>query len=111
MDKLGTYQNIITKILSEYAQLPYSHGELQRQLVIDPEGKHFLLLTLGWENRRRIHGCLVHIDIIDSKVWIQRDGIEDGITSELLAAGIPKEEIVLAFHPLDVRQYTEFAVS
>lgn len=30
---------------------------------------------------------------------------------KLLAAGIPKDKIVLAFHPPDVRKYTEFAVA
>ena len=111
MDKLAQYQEIITKILTEYAQLPYAHGELQRELVIDADKTHFLLLTLGWENKRRVHGCLVHIDIIDSKIWIQRDGIEEGITKELLAAGIPKDSIVLGFHPAHVRKHTEFAVN
>ena len=84
MDKLAQYQEIITNILTEYAQLPYAHGELQRELVIDADKTHFLLLTLGWENKRRVHGCLVHIDIIDSKIWIQRDGIEEAIHSSHL---------------------------
>ena len=35
---------------------------------------------------------------------------EYGIANELVAAGIPKDKIVLAFHPEDVRQYTDFAV-
>ena len=35
----------------------------------------------------------------------------DGITNDFLRAGIPKDKIVLAFHPPDVRPYTEFAVS
>ncbi|MHC5722687.1 MAG: element excision factor XisI family protein [Nostoc sp.] len=44
---------------------------------------------------RRIHGCLVHIDLIDGKIWIQRDGTEEGIAADLERAGIPKEHIVL----------------
>jgi len=31
------------------------------------------------ENRRRVHGCLVHIDIIEDKIWIQADGTERGL--------------------------------
>lgn len=53
-----------------------------------------------------VHSCLVHFDIIDGKVWVQRDDTEDGVTEELVAAGIPKEQIVLGFHPVDVRPYT-----
>ena len=54
---------------------------------------------------------MVHLDIIDGKIWIQRDGTEDGIATDLEAAGIPKSDIVLAFHPQRLRKYTEYAVS
>ena len=39
----------------------------------------------------------------------QYDGIEDGITDELVASGVPKDRIVLAFHPPEVRQHTGYA--
>ncbi|HBE18585.1 MAG TPA: hypothetical protein DEG17_19330 [Cyanobacteria bacterium UBA11149] len=42
----------------------------------------------------------------NDKIWIHYDGIEDGITNELVAAGVPKERIVLAFHPPQVREHT-----
>ncbi|MEH2375086.1 element excision factor XisI family protein [Nostoc sp.] len=58
-----------------------------------------------------MHGCLVHIDIINNKIWIQRDSTEYGMSNEFVNAGIPKNQIVLAFQPADIRQYTEFAVS
>jgi hypothetical protein len=51
------------------------------------------------------------VEIINNKIWIQCDNTEDGIALELVAAGIPKSDIVLAFHPPDVRKFTEFAVS
>lgn len=57
-----------------------------------------------------MHGCLVHLDIIDGKIWVQRDETEDGVTQDLVAAGIAKDKIVLAFHPADVRQYIGYAV-
>ncbi|NER33043.1 MAG: XisI protein [Oscillatoria sp. SIO1A7] len=47
--------------------------------------------------------------MVGDKIWIQRDGTEDGMATELAAAGIPKEQIVLAFHPPELRQYTEYA--
>ena len=106
-----TYRQIIEKVLTEYAQLPYAYGELKRQLIIDQAFNHYLLITLGWENKKRVHGCLVHIEIINDKIWIQRDGTEQGIANELVNAGIPKENIVLGFHPTEVRHYTEYAVS
>ena len=57
-----------------------------------------------------MHGCLVHVDIIGGKFWIQRDGTEAGIAKELEGTGVPKEHIVLAFRSPKVRQHTEYAV-
>lgn len=111
MDKLERYREIITKILQEYAAIPYSYGNLERRLILGKDNNNFVLLTLGWQNDQRVHGCLIHLEIMNEKIWIHRDGIEDGIANELLAAGIPKEEIVLDFHPPEIRQYTEYAVN
>jgi hypothetical protein len=110
MDTLNTYRQIIERILTEYAQLPYAHGDIQTQAVFDRTGDHYLLVNIGWDERR-IHGCLVHVDIIDGKFWIQRDGTEHGIARELEAAGIPKDRIVLAFRSPEIRKYTEYAVA
>ncbi|MCA1990901.1 MAG: XisI protein [Coleofasciculus sp. S288] len=111
MDTLERYREIIYKILHEYFQIPYSYGDLQRRLIVSEDHTNYLLLTLGWQQNKRVHGCLVHIEIINDKIWIHRDGTEDGIANDLVAAGIPKDRIVLAFHPPEIRPHTEFAVS
>jgi hypothetical protein len=111
MDKLAEYRQIIKNILNEYAAIPFSYGEIDQQVFVDQEENNFFLFNIGWQNKKRIHGCVVHIAIINDKIWIQQDGIEDGIANDLLAAGIPKDKIVLAFHPPNVRPYTEFAIS
>ncbi|HDN26052.1 MAG TPA: hypothetical protein ENG03_02940 [Thioploca sp.] len=49
------------------------------------------------------------MDIINDKLWIQRDDTEDGVAQELVNAGIPKDQIVLGFHPAEVRPHTEYA--
>ena len=58
-----------------------------------------------------MHGCLVHVDLIDGRFWIQRDGTEYSIAQELLDAGIPKDRIVLAFHSPAKRRLTDFAAT
>ncbi|MGB3694510.1 MAG: element excision factor XisI family protein [Spirulinaceae cyanobacterium] len=52
---------------------------------------------------------MILVEIIADKIWLHRDGTEDGIAGDLLAAGIPKQKIVLGFHHPQVRQHTEFA--
>ena len=107
---LESYRAIIERILTEYAKYPYAYGEIDRQLVFDRERDHYLLLSVGWD-KHRVHGCVVHIDLIDGKCWIQRDGTETGMARELVAAGIPKDRIVLAFKSPEIRPHTGYAVA
>ena len=111
MDTLDTYRQIIQVVLTEYTRIPYAYGQMQCRAIFDREADSYLLVTLGWHGVRRIHGCLVHIDIIEGKVWIQRDDTEYGIARELQKAGIPRQDIVLGFHSPDVRKYTGYAVA
>ena len=53
----------------------------------------------------------VYVRIRDGKFWIEEDWTEDGIATDLVRAGVPKEDIVLAFHEPKLRQYTDFAVA
>ncbi|TAE58845.1 MAG: XisI protein [Nostocales cyanobacterium] len=111
MDTLDNFRQIIKEVLIPYTQIPYSYGVIECKTVFDEENDSYLLITLGWQDHKRIHGCLVHLDIIDGKIWVQRDDTEDGVTYELEAAGVPKDKIVLGFHPQNVRQHTGYAVS
>jgi len=54
-------------------------------------------MTIGGYDDKRVPGCLVHLDLINGKVWVQRDGTKYGVTRELEQAGIPKSDIVLGF--------------
>ena len=112
MDKLNSYRQIVKDILTEYAQIPPTYGEIVRQTVFDQERDHYQLVNTGWENRRRIYGCLIHIDIQeDGKIWIQYDGTEVGVANQLVEKGIPKEQIVLAYQSDYMRKLSDFAVS
>lgn len=111
MDRLESYRGIIEDVLTDYARIPYAYGEVRTEPVFDRRNDRYLLVNVGWDNGKRVHGSLVHVDLIDGKVWIQRDGTEHGIAKELVKAGIPKDHIVLGFRPAAVRQYTEYAAA
>ncbi len=111
MDTLDRYRQIIENVLSEYTRIPYAYGDFNTEAVFDRANDRYLLVNVGWHGDRRVHGCLVHVEIIHSKVWIQRDGTEQGIATELAAAGIPRDHIVLGFRPPEIRPYTEYAVA
>ena len=111
MDKLEKYQNIVESVLSEYAAIPYTYGAIERRTLFNREKNTYLLFVVGWDNSERVHGINIHADIIGGKIWIQRDGTEEGIATDLEAAGVPKSDIVLAWYDARTRQYTEYAAA
>lgn len=111
MDTRATYRALVERILSEHTHIPYSYGDIQLQTVFDRERDHYLVMLVGREGVRQVHGCLIHIDIIGDKLWIHRDGTEYGVAQELLDAGVPKSNIVLAFYSPEKRRLTDFAVA
>lgn len=103
------YRQIIQNLILERAQRRFYPEKIEVQAVLDAQHDHYLLLHTGWRGNNRTHGCSIHIDIKDGKIWIQHDGTEVGIATLLLEQGVPKEDIVLAFHSPDMREFTEFA--
>lgn len=111
MDTTVQYKEIVRNLILEYAGYKPSHGEIETEVIIDPDKGHYELLRVGWDGVRRVHAIVIHIDIIRDKVWIQQDGTSVGIADELVEAGIPRDHIVLAFHPAHLRQHTGFATA
>ncbi len=111
MDTVERYHEKIEEILTEHTKVPYAYGEIQTETVFDRGSGRFLLVNVGWDEGRRVHGSLVHVDVIGDKLWIQRDGTEVGIATELVAVGVPKKNIVLAFRSAELRRHTDFAIS
>ncbi len=109
-DRLEQYRQWIQMVLQCHSELPSSYGEIHTFPVFDSARDHYQVVSVGWENRRRVYGCLIHIDILDCKIWIQYDGTEEGVANELVELGIPKADIVLGYQAPYARKYTEFAV-
>ena len=109
------YREYIQQLLKE--RVARSHPqpnspENEKQLIIDTDRDHYQVVNVGWRpNGRRNYGCILHLDIKNDKIWIQHDGTEEGIANALVELGVPKEDIVLAFHDPFIRQYSGFAVS
>lgn len=108
MEKLTQYQKSIKELLTRYGQ-PSRSNEVEVQVIMDEKHNHYQLMHVGWQNKRRVYGCILHIDIKGDKIWIQHDGTEIGAANDLVALGVPKEDIVLGFQSPYKRQFTEFA--
>ena len=100
------YQTCIKHLLSEYELLNTQDTEIT--LCFDDERMSYLVMRVGWfQQYKRIHRCLIHIEIVDETVVIQANNTEDLIDTDLIEMGIPKEKICLGFIPADFRAYAE----
>ncbi|MEM9214622.1 MAG: XisI protein [Cyanobacteria bacterium P01_F01_bin.150] len=108
---LNQWRTTLEKILQYYTDLPYCYGEINNLLIISQDRNHFMLVNEGWDGHRRVHGTVVHAEIRNGKIWVHYDGIEDGITDELVESGVPKACIVLAFQPRHIRPHTGYAIA
>ncbi len=113
MDKVAHYRSIIKKLLTEYHKLfsQSSTPNLEMLLAFDEERDQYLWFQVGWTSEERIKGISVHIRIKNNKIYIEEDWTEEGVANELLREGVPKEDIVLAFHDPESRKYTDFAIA
>jgi len=110
MTKVEGYRQLVQELLQTYSEIKASNEEVEAEAIFDPMRDRYQVVHVGWSNKRRVYGCILHLDIKNEKIWIQHDGTEGGIANELVERGVPKEDIVLAFQSPFKRQFTEFAV-
>jgi hypothetical protein len=56
-------------------------------------------MQVGWDRGQRVRGNLIYVVIENPKVIIEYDGMECGITQDLVNEGISEQDIILAFLP------------
>ena len=113
MDQSAEYRELIKGGLSRRCDFFNRSGQngLEATCVLDDESGQYLLIWIGWRNQRRVQITMLYVRLHEGKIWIETDDTEDGFATELLKAGVPNSDIVLAFHPPHLRQYTDFAVA
>jgi XisI protein len=112
MDKVADYKKIVRDIVREVADMTPSDESTETQLIVDMEGGHFVLFSVGWYQNKREYLPFVHLDVkSDGKIWIQHDGTDLVLAQWLLDKGVPKKDIVLAFHaPASREMIPDFAI-
>ncbi|NMG11364.1 XisI protein [Brasilonema sp. UFV-L1] len=110
MEKLARYRQLVQQMLAEYGKQKPAYGDITVETIFDTERDHYQIVHVGWEGQNWVHSCIIHIDIKNGKIWLQWNGTEDDIAADLVALGVPKEDIVLGFQSPFMRQFTEYAV-
>ena len=109
---LDQHCQALHRILEEYCEFfnRSSKGDISK-LIVSHDHTRYLMIDEGWIDDRRIHALIFDAEIRNDKIWLHHDGLDHGITDELVAAGVPKDHIVLAFHPPHVREHTGYAIA
>jgi XisI protein len=90
-------REIVKLTLKEFAALPSQNNATQDKTVFDDEAGVYQWLSYGWHDMKRIFNVIVHIEIHDGLVWIERNASDIEIGEVLAEKGIPKSKIVLGF--------------
>lgn len=114
MDSLSRYRDAIRQVLSRYADLANqetSDVDVRTYCAFDEQRDQYLVVRLGWVGQRRVKGVILHLRIEDGKVWLEENGTDREIASELAARGVPPTDIIIGFHHPSLREPPAFAVA
>ncbi|MEL6718090.1 MAG: element excision factor XisI family protein [Bacteroidota bacterium] len=96
MDKLEKYRTAIIEELEYQLELGYSDmPEVSYKLIQD--GSQFVVIAVGWHEKKFIHDLWFHLELIDGKVWFFENNTDYQIDEALVERGIKKEDMVVAW--------------
>lgn len=95
MDTCTTHRAVVKEVISQYAKLRPSHGQIRLDTIFDEQQDHYALMQVGWDRGIRVRGNLIYITLEHDNIVIEYDGIERGIIDELLKRGVAKDKIIL----------------
>ena len=108
---LKKLKEAIALVFSEWEKLPGEISKFRIRGLLDTHQNRYTLQHLEIDGPQHIARTLAYLEIRDDKIWTEVDNTEKGIAPDLVAAGIPKDKIVLAFYPPALREVGEFAVT
>lgn len=113
MDNLERYRELIKNYINQHLEMSKqnSSSAVQDVAILDDQGGHYQLLGIGWNDGKRAFYTYLYARLCNGKVWIEKDFTEYGLGNDLVDNGVPKSDIVLAFHSPEERKLTEFAVA
>lgn len=77
---------------------------LRHSTIFDDDSGRYQLLRYGWHQGKYVYNVSIHIDVIDDKVWIQRNTTEEEIVDVLAEHNIGAAQIVLGFVDPEMRK-------
>lgn len=105
MGNVDTYREIIHRLLEEYHAFltELTKTDVDTEILCDDTNGQYMVMRIGWRAETRVHRPLFYLRLKDGKISVEEDWTKEGIASELIQAGIPASDIILAFNPPNLR--------
>jgi len=112
-DSNSPHRTIIHCLLKDYAKSydAASDPGVDTDIIVDDDHGEYLLMRVGWRGETRVRRTVFYLRLRNGKIWIEEDWTKEGVVTELMARGVPNEDIVLAFNPPELRELTEFSIA
>jgi len=110
MDPIESMRSAIARVFLSWEEYPGAISKFRIEGVMDTEHDRYTLTHVDCDGGRYKSHLLAHLEIRDGKIWILTDNTEEGLASELVSEGVPKDRIVLGFYSPQMREMGEFAV-
>ncbi|HLK98900.1 MAG TPA: element excision factor XisI family protein [Hymenobacter sp.] len=101
MDRVANYSGIVQNYLQGKAAIPFSPTVDLRFVAESPAANQYVLKTVGSQKGVAVDDTDIHISIENQKVRVVVDNTEWGVLEELAEAGISREDLVDATHPIN----------
>jgi len=111
METLDSLHTAICSVFAEWEKLPRIPSDWKIVGVQDKQHDRYTLQHVSYANGRYDTRLLAYLEIRNGKIWILTDNTEDGIATDLVKAGISKDQIVLGFYSPQLREVGDFAVT
>ena len=99
MDKIENYRRILGQTVKRHAQFQPANGEIATYAVCDCETDNYMVVDAGWDEKgRRIYDATLHFRLQGDGIRIERDTTDAEVVRELIAAGVVKDDITLAYN-------------
>ncbi|GAP95148.1 fdxN element excision controlling factor protein [Leptolyngbya sp. NIES-2104] len=105
------YRNIILGVLQEIVARFQSTDSVRTVPVFDEAHNQYQILEIGWdESGNRIFQPIIHLELLEGKIWIQENVTDIDLAKELLEWDVDASDIVLGLHSPSLRRFSEYAI-
>jgi hypothetical protein len=105
------YRNVILEVLRGIVSRSQVMGSVRTVPVFDEVHNQYQILDIGWdESGNRVFQPIIHLELLDGKIWIQENVTDIDLAKALLEWGVPASDIVLGMHSVSLRRFSEYAI-